>query len=199
MKIGIFGGTFDPPHIGHLILASEAQEQLALDQVLWVLTPFPPHKLDVKISPVQDRLTLVLLAIAGNTNFALSRVDIERKPPHYAVDTVNILKKNNLRDTFFYLMGADSLNDLLSWYEPNKFIEACDGIGVMKRQGETIDTTELERQLPGLAEKTYVLNTPIIEVAGSDIRQRVKSGKQFRYLVPEKVYHYILNHKLYRA
>ena len=118
MKIGIFGGTFDPPHLGHLILAADAKEQLGLDQVLWVLTPFPPHKKDIKISPLQDRMTMVLLAITGNTNFHLSRVDIDRLPPHYALDTVNILRHNSPKDTFFYLMGADSLNDLLAWHEP---------------------------------------------------------------------------------
>jgi nicotinate-nucleotide adenylyltransferase len=199
MKIGIFGGTFNPPHLGHLILASQAQEQLSLDHVLWVLTPFPPHKLNQRISPLQDRMTMVLLAIAGNSNFSLSRVDIDRQPPHYAVETVKILKDTNPKDTFFYLMGADSLHDLLTWHEPEQFVTVCDGLGIVKRRGEPIDTSIVESKITGIREKLHILDTSLIEISGSEIRQRVKDGKEFRYLVPEKVHHYILNHKLYKS
>lgn len=198
MKIGIFGGTFDPPHLGHLILAAEAQAQLGLGHVLWVLTPYPPHKKNVKISTLQDRMTMVMLAISGNQHFNLSRVDIDRPPPQYALDTVNLLRQNSLKDTFFYLMGADSFNDLLSWHEPAQFVRACDGLGIMKRYGEMIDTTKLNAEIPGLEAKLHFLDTPKIEIAGSNIRERVKGGMQFRYLVPEKIYHYILKHKLYQ-
>ena len=199
MKIGIFGGTFDPPHLGHQILAAEAQEQLGLDRVLWVLTPFPPHKMDQRISPVEDRKAMVMLAIADNPLFKFSRVDIDRTPPHFAVDTVRILKETYPKDSFIYLMGADSLNDLLQWHEPNQFVAACDGIGIMKRQGEVIDTEKITGELPGIHKKMSILDTPMIGIAGADIRQRVKSGKQFQYLVPEKIHQYILDHKLYRA
>jgi nicotinate-nucleotide adenylyltransferase len=198
MKVGIFGGTFDPPHLGHLILAAHAQEELGLEQVLWVLTPFPPHKTELHISALNDRLSMVLLAIAGNSHFNLSRVDMERRPPHYAIDTVNILRRNNATDTFFYLLGADSLNDLPTWHEPAKFVEDCDGLGIMNRAGQTVDMAELEVKIPGLGEKVHFLDTPVIEISGSDIRARVKHGRQFRYLVPEKVFRYIVNHKLYR-
>lgn len=198
MKIGIFGGTFDPPHTGHLILAQEAQEQLELDHLLWMLTPFPPHKRDQKISHLQDRMTMVLLAITDNPCFSLSRVDIDRNPPHYAIDTVNLLRHNSPRDTFYYLMGADSLNDLLAWHEPVKFVDACDGLGIMKRQGEVIDLELLETKIPALAKKLHILNTPLIDISGSDIRSRAQNGRQFRYLVPDKIFHYILNHKLYQ-
>jgi len=199
MKIGIFGGTFDPPHIGHLILAAEAQEQLGLNRVLWVLTPYPPHKQNQKISALADRMSMVLLAVAGNTNFSLSRVDIDRQPPHYALDTMNLLKKASPRDSFIYLMGADSLNDLLTWHEPKQFVSACEGLGIMRRHGETLDTKKLKKEIPGLDEKLLILETPFIEVSGSDIRKRVKENKQFRYLVPDMVYHFILNHKLYQV
>jgi nicotinate-nucleotide adenylyltransferase len=198
MRIGIFGGTFDPPHIGHLILAEDACAQMGLDQVLWVLTPFPPHKKRQKISPVQDRMSMVLLAIAGNSNFNLSRVDIDRDPPHYAVDTVALLREKNPKDEFFYLMGADSLIDLPTWHEPQRFISQCRGIAVMKRQDETIDTSKIELEIGSLKGKLYFLQTPQIEISGSDIRLRAASGKSFRYLVPDKIYHFILNHKLYQ-
>jgi nicotinate-nucleotide adenylyltransferase len=199
MRIGIFGGTFDPPHIGHLILAQDAQAQLTLDHVLWVVTPFPPHKQTQKISPIQDRLTMVLLAIAGNRKFRLSRVDIDRQPPHFAVDTVTILREKSTNDEFYYLMGADSLNDLPTWHEPTRFVEICHGIGIMGRRGESADTSKLGKDIPGLNNKLHFLETPLIEISGSDIRNRVENGKQFRYLVPDKIYRYILKHKLYQS
>lgn len=199
MKIGIFGGTFDPPHIGHLILAEEAQTQLELDHVLWVLTPFPPHKKMQKICPLNDRMTMLLLAIAGNKKFSLSRVDIDRQPPHYAVDTVAQLREKSPKAEFYYLMGADSLNDLPTWHEPVQFVTLCHGIGIMMRHGESPVTTNLEAEITGLTEKLHFLQTPRIEISGTDIRRRVGNGMQFRYFVPEKIYHYILNHKLYQS
>ncbi len=197
MRVGIFGGTFDPPHIGHLILAENAQAQLGLDQVLWVLTPFPPHKTTQKISPIHDRMTMVLLAITGNTKFNLSRVDIDREPPHYAVDTVALLREKSPKDEYFYLMGADSLDDLATWHEPERFVSLCHRIVVMVRHNEAPDMTLLADQIPGLIEKVNFLETPFIEISGSDIRHRAAEGKTIRYLVPEKIYRYILNHKLY--
>jgi nicotinate-nucleotide adenylyltransferase len=199
MKIGIFGGTFDPPHLGHLILAEEAAEQLELDRVLWVLTPFPPHKVMQKISSLQDRMSMVLLAIADNRKFNLSRVDIDRQPPHYAADTVLLLREKSPGDEFFYLMGTDSLNDLTTWHEPVLFVSYCDGLGIMGRYKEFVDTTAIETQIQGLDKKLHFLETPLIEISGSDIRSRVEGKKQFRYLVPDKIFHYIINHKLYQS
>jgi nicotinate-nucleotide adenylyltransferase len=198
MRIGIFGGTFDPPHIGHLILAEDAREQLELDQVLWVLTSFPPHKTMQRISPVQDRMTMVLLAIAGNIKFSFSRVEIDRPPPHYAADTVALLREKNPRDEFYYLMGADSLGDLPTWHDPKRFVSLCNGIGVMMRQNEALNPSKLELKIIGLHEKLHFLKTPLIEISGSDIRDRAAGGKPFRYLVPDKIFRYILNHKLYQ-
>ena len=197
MKIGIFGGTFDPPHVGHQILAADAQEQLSLDHILWILTPYPPHKTQQKISPIQDRLTMVLLAIAGNPKFSFSRIDVDRPPPHYAVDTMQLLRKSYPRDALIYLMGLDSLNELLTWHEPVKFVYSCDGLAIMKRAGERIDTTSVESGIPGLTEKIHYLETPVISISGSDIRKRAREGREFRYLVPDSIYHFILNHKLY--
>jgi nicotinate-nucleotide adenylyltransferase len=152
-----------------------------------------------KISPLQDRMTMVLLAIAGNQNFSLSRVDIDRQPPHYAIDTVKLLREKYPRDEYIYLMGADSLFDLPTWHDPVQFVEQCHGLGIMKRHGELVDTTQLEAEIPGLREKIHFLETPIIEISGSDIRRRVESGLQFRYFVPDKIYHYIINHRLYQS
>jgi nicotinate-nucleotide adenylyltransferase len=107
MRLGILGGTFDPPHIGHLVLASEAQAQLDLGQVLWVLTPSPPHKQDQPITPLQHRQDMLLAALGDDPSFRFSRVDIERKPPHYAVDTVQLLQARYPDAELVYLMGGD--------------------------------------------------------------------------------------------
>jgi nicotinate-nucleotide adenylyltransferase len=152
-----------------------------------------------KISPIEDRITMVLLAIAGNKKFKLSRIDIDRPPPHFAVDTVALLRKKSPKHEFYYLMGADSLNDLQNWHDPVQFVSICHGIGIMMRRGESIDTTKLEANIPGLNNKLHFLETPLIEISGNDIRNRVETDKQFRYFAPEKIYHYILNHKLYQS
>jgi nicotinate-nucleotide adenylyltransferase len=198
MRIGIFGGTFDPPHIGHQILAAEALEQLKLDQIFWVLTPFPPHKIQQKITTLTHRLRMVELAIESNLKFILSRVDIDRQPPHYAVDTMSILRKQAPDDEFYYLMGMDSLYDLPAWHCPTDFIDLCNGIVVMVRQGEILETSKLDSEITGLDSKLHYLKTPIIEISASDIRTRIGDGKQYRYFVPEKVYQYIVNNHLYK-
>ena len=117
MRVGIFGGTFDPPHVGHLILAEECRTQLRLDRLLWVVTNQPPHKLDQTLSPVEKRVEMVQLSIAGNSHFELSRVDIDRPGPHYAVDTVRLLQEQLPEAELFYLMGGDSLHDLPTWHD----------------------------------------------------------------------------------
>jgi nicotinate-nucleotide adenylyltransferase len=198
MRIGIFGGTFDPPHIGHQILAAEALEQLKLDQIFWVLTPYPPHKIQQKITTLTHRLRMVELAIEGNHKFILSRVDIDRQPPHYAVDTMSILRKQAPDDEFYYLMGMDSLYDLPAWHCPTDFVDLCNGIVVMVRQGEILETSKLDNEITGLDSKLHYLKTPIIEISASDIRTRIGDGKQYRYFVPEKVYQYIVNNHLYK-
>jgi nicotinate-nucleotide adenylyltransferase len=147
LRIGIFGGTFDPPHLGHLILAAEASDQLGLDLLLFVLTPDPPHKQGQQISSMQDRLQMLQAAIAGNRAFSLSRVDIDRPPPYFAVDTVRLLAYDYPGADLIYLMGGDSLHDLPTWHTPQEFIEAVSGIGVMRRPG-TIDLSSLEPALP---------------------------------------------------
>jgi nicotinate-nucleotide adenylyltransferase len=197
MKLGILGGTFDPPHIGHLILAEEAQAQLKLDHVLWVLTPFPPHKKKQKITPLKDRLKMVVGAITDNPIFILSTVDINRPQPHYAVDTLQLLHDAAPNDELYYLMGADELNDLPTWHQPVVFLCRCKGIGVMMRHGETINIAQLEGEIPGLSAKLHYLKTPIIEISASDIRKRVEQGKNFRYFVPKAVFQYIIKNKLY--
>lgn len=197
MRIGIFGGTFDPPHIGHLILAAEARNQLNLDQVLWVVTPDPPHKTNKAVSPLAIRLELVNAAIAQDGGFEISRVEIDRAGPHYSADTVQILAKQNPGCDLFYLMGGDSLHDLPSWKRPQEFVACLAGIGVMRRPQDFVDLPWLERALPGIAGKVYFVNAPLLEISSSSIRERIAAGQHFRYFLPPGVYEIIQAQSLY--
>lgn len=198
MRLGVFGGTFDPPHLGHLILAMEARSQLELDKALWVLTPFPPHKQDQEITRLADRLDMLNLAIGDEPNFELSEVEISRAGPHYALDTVNLLKEDFPDASLTYLMGGDSLRDLLTWHRPADFVAACDWLGVMKRPGARAALNTLEGEIPGILEKVMFMETPEIEISSSELRQRIRQGRPYRYYLPEPVYRLIRERHLYQ-
>jgi nicotinate-nucleotide adenylyltransferase len=198
-SIGIFGGTFDPPHLGHLILAAEAYSRLALDGLLWVLTPDPPHKQGWSFAALEHRLAMVKLAIADNPQFTLSDVELNRPGPHYALDTVELLARQNPGAQFVYLMGADSLRDLPTWHHPADFLAACHMLGVMRRPGVQIDLPVLEQALPGLTAKVRFVDAPLLDIAAHDIRARIAENRPFRYYLPPAVYTYILQHGLYLA
>jgi nicotinate-nucleotide adenylyltransferase len=197
-RLGIFGGTFDPPHLGHLILADEALSQLCLERVLWILTPDPPHKESQPLTTLDHRLDMLTAAIFDNPSFYISRVDIDRPAPHYAVDTVRLLAEALPQDELIYLMGGDSLHDLPTWHEPQQFIEACDGIGVMRRPGDRVTLKSLEKILPGVTQKVRFIDAPLLEISSSDIRFRATEGKPVRYYLPALVYQIIQERKLYR-
>ena len=196
-SMGIFGGTFDPPHLGHLILATEAREQLGLERLLWVLTPDPPHKQGQSIAPLEYRLEMVKLAIANDPEFELSSVELTRPGPHYALDTVQLLADQNPGTNLVYLMGGDSLRDLPDWHRPADFVSACDLIGVMRRPGAAIHMAALEENLPGLRSKVRFVEAPLLDIAAHEIRARIAAGRPFRYFLPEAVYRYIVDHNLY--
>jgi nicotinate-nucleotide adenylyltransferase len=197
-SIGIFGGTFDPPHLGHLVLAAEARAQLGLDRLLWVLTPDPPHKQGQSFAPIEHRLEMIKLAIGDDPQFEISSVELTRPGPHYALDTVNILARQNPAAQLVYLMGGDSLRDLPTWHRPADFISACHLIGVMRRPGAVVDLDNLEKDLPGLRSKIRFVEAPLLDIAARDIRRRVAEARPFRYYLPERVYEYIIDHGLYR-
>lgn len=196
MLLAIFGGTFDPPHLGHLALCRAALAGLGLDRLLWVLTPAPPHKRGRAISPLPHRLAMVELALRGEP-FELSRVDIDRPAPHYALDTVRILSGQNPGADLLYLMGSDSLNDLPAWHRPAELVAALRYIGVMRRPGETPDLPTLEQALPGLTAKVRFVETPPVDISASEVRARVRCGEPIEPLVPPRVARYIHKHGLY--
>ena len=196
-RIGLFGGTFDPPHLGHLILASEAHSQLELTRLLWTLTPEPPHKQDQPITSIEHRLAMVNLAIADNPSFELSRLELDRPGPHYTLDTVRILTEQYPDAEIVPIIGGDSLHDLPTWHRPKELLYACHWVGVMRRPGEETDIQALERELPGISSKVHYVDAPLLEIASREIRSRIADGRPFRYYLPEPVYEYIEQHHLY--
>ena len=197
-KIGIFGGTFDPPHIGHLILASEAAQQMQLSRVLWVLAPDPPHKLDQTITPLSPRLEMLKRMIADNPTFEISYLEIDRPGPHYTIDTVHLLAKQEPDADIILLLGGDSLRDLPTWRLCADLVTAVSKIGVMRRPGDSFDMPALEAQIPGLTEKVNFIDALLHNLSSREIRRRVNNGEVYRYYVLPSVYDYIESNQLYR-
>ncbi len=197
-RIGLFGGTFDPPHLGHLILASEARAQLGLTRLLWTVTPDPPHKQGQPITPLEHRLAMVRLAIEDNPFFELSDVELDRPGPQYTVDTIKLVAEQNPHAEIVPVIGGDSLQDLPTWHEPKEFLYAAHWVGVMRRPGEEVNLEALERELPGIKSKVHYVDAPLLEIASREIRNRVATGKPFRYYLPGPVYEYIEQHHLYQ-
>jgi nicotinate-nucleotide adenylyltransferase len=197
-QIGLFGGTFDPPHLGHLILASEAYSQLELDRLLWILTPEPPHKLDQSITSISHRLAMVKLAIEGNPTFELSRVELDRPGPHYTLDTVELIAEQYPDSDVTPIIGGDSLRDLPKWNRPRELLQACHWVGVMRRPGEQENLEVLEKDLPGISSKVHYVDAPLLEIASREIRSRVLGGKPFQYYLHPEVYEYIRENRLYQ-
>lgn len=197
-RIGLFGGTFDPPHIGHLILAGEAVSQFQLDRLLWVLTPDPPHKQDTSITLLKHRLPMLQSMIAHNPKFELSRLEIDRPGPHYTLDTVRLLASQQPDAELFLLIGEDSLNDLPTWRLATDLVTAVSKIGVMHRPSDSANLAALEAKLPGITEKAHFMNALLQPVSSRELRRRIAVGEMYRYYVTSDVYDYIESHQLYR-
>ncbi len=197
-RIGLFGGTFDPPHLGHLILASEAQSQLELNRLLWTLTPEPPHKQDQPITSIEHRLAMVNLAISDNPSFELSRIELDRPGPHYTLDTVKLIAEQNPNAEIVPIIGGDSLHDLPTWHQPKELLYACHWVGVMRRPEDAASLEALERELPGISSKVHYVDAPLLEIASREIRSRIANRRPYRYYLPHPVYEYITEHHLYQ-
>ncbi|MGE5264514.1 MAG: nicotinate-nucleotide adenylyltransferase [Acidobacteriota bacterium] len=198
IKIGVLGGTFDPPHIGHLVIAAEALAYLRLDHVLFAPTRQPPHKPGQPITPVEQRVEMVRLAIASNPHFALSRVDVDREGPTYTVDTLRLLQKQLGEHTeLYFIMGMDSLANIMTWRQPEELVRFC-RLAVFERPGFRADMDKLEQKLPGLRERVVFIPGSPLDVAASELQWRVRHGESIDHLVPSAVAAYIEAHGLYR-
>ncbi|HEX7594142.1 MAG TPA: nicotinate-nucleotide adenylyltransferase [Anaerolineae bacterium] len=196
-RIGVLGGTFDPPHNGHLAIAQAALTQLQLAEVLFAPTHQPPHKLGNAITPIEHRLAMVRLAIAPHPRLTLSRVDVDRAGPTFTVDTMRLLRQQFANAELYFIMGTDSLANILTWRAPAEFIRLC-RLAVFNRPGFTVDLDALEAQLPGLRERAVILPAPALDIAASDLQHRVRAGLPITDWVPAAVAAYIAEHGLYR-
>ena len=195
--MGVLGGTFDPPHYGHLVLAETARVQLGLVRVLFVPAGEPPHKPGRPITPAHHRAAMVEAAIADNPAFALSRVDLDRPGPHYTVEMLALLRREHPEVAFFFLMGGDSLAQLLTWHDPAGIVRQAT-LAVMRRPDWEADLAALGREVPGIRQRLVWLDVPRLDISGSDLRQRARRGLPLRYLVPPAVEVYIRQRHLYR-
>ncbi len=199
MRLGVFGGTFDPIHIAHLILADEACFQLDIAQILWVLTPVSPLKPNVRITPWYQRLELLEAAISDNPKFVISRVDIDRLAPSYTYETLQIINENHPDDEIVFLMGGDSLRDLPRWERPDKLLSYCKEIGVMDRPGSETNMDELQLSIPELREKVKWIEAPLLEISSRRIRKKILNGEPVKYYLPDEVYEIIISKNYYSS
>ena len=199
MRVGVIGGTFDPIHVGHLIIAEEARTRLDLDRVVFVPAGEPPHKLDHEIADPERRLDMVQLAIADNEHFCVSRVDLDREGPCYTVDTIRLLQDAwGAEAEIYFVIGSDSLADLPNWYHPEELLRLCRVVTV-ERPGQQVNLEELRPLLVGTDSLIRMPDTPTVDISATEIRSRVRCGHGIRYLVPASVEHYIGQHGLYRG
>ena len=197
-RIGLFGGTFDPPHIGHLILASEASHQFGLAKLLWMLAPIPPHKQEQDVTAVEHRIEMTRLCVANNPRFELSRLELDRPGPHYTVDTVDLMLQADPNAEIVLLLGGDSLRDLPTWKNNIELVSKVYQIGVMHRPGDVFDNTVLFEKIPGLEKKLVFIQALLHTLSSHEIRRRVRENIPYQYYVLPSIYQYIKDHQLYQ-
>ncbi|MCL4296547.1 MAG: nicotinate-nucleotide adenylyltransferase [Anaerolineae bacterium] len=200
MKLGLLGGTFDPIHLGHLLMAETALDGLGLSLVLFVPAGDPPHKQGQPKTLARHRVAMVERAIAGHPYFGMSRVDLERPGPHYTTDMVRLIRRQYelSAEACFLIVGGDSLVDLPTWHNTPELVTLC-RLAVAHRPGYRPDLVELEAIIPGLSARLDWVEMPLIGVSASDIRARVRAGQSIRYQVAEPVRAYIEQQQLYRS
>ncbi|TVR23427.1 MAG: nicotinate (nicotinamide) nucleotide adenylyltransferase [Anaerolineaceae bacterium] len=201
-RIGILGGTFDPPHYAHLILAQHAYEELRLDHVLFVPAGQPVHK--GERTAIVHRVNMLLLALGDDTpHFVLSRVEIDRPGPHYTVDTIQIIRHQNPDAELFFLMGGDVYRDLPNWERPRQMFQSAKlAVAVTRRPGYGDLDVSLDMHheaVPELESHALMLSSPLVEFSSTDIVDRLRAGRSVRYMLPDVVLEYIREHKLYEV
>jgi len=198
MNIGVLGGTFDPVHNGHLIVAEEVKTRLNLVEIIFVPAGQPWLKAAKPISPAEHRLQMLRLAIADKPYFKLSTIEIERTGPSYTIDTIDELRdKFGSEDELFFILGWDSLAELPQWREPSRLIKMCYLVAVPRPGYPRPKLKTLEVIIRGLSQRVMLMKKPEIDISASVIRERVARGLSIRHLVPEPVNRYIKEHRLY--
>jgi len=184
-RIGIFGGTFDPPHIGHLIIAEEVRFALDLEQIWFIPTNIPPHKQNASSTSLQ-RLAMLEIAIKSNDNFRINPIEIEKNNVSYTIETITTLQKIHPDTTFYFIIGADMVEYLPNWKQVDVLVEMVKFVGV-KRANFTLSTPY----------PIIELNTPLIDISSTEIKKRIKNQEPIMYFLPNGVFTYIKEHQLY--
>lgn len=192
MKIGLFGGSFNPPHVAHLIVAEIIRDQFGLSEVWWIPNATPPHKPDDELVAVEHRLAMTRRIVASNEAFRVCDLEVEREGVSYTVETLRVLQNEHPDTDFALLLGSDSLDSFAQWHCPDEIAERVPLI-VYKRLGAIESVAE-----PRFANHVRYAAAPVIEVSGTEVRARCRAGRSIRYLVPEPVRTYIEAHDLYR-
>ena len=205
MRVGIFGGTFDPIHFGHLLLAEQCREQCRLDEVWFLPTGVPPHKTADDITPGRVRVEMLELALAGNGVFRVDRRELERETVCYTVETLRAIQAERPDDELFFLMGMDSLRDFVHWREPQEILQLARLAVVNREVAETAapNSPQLPPEVtvflgPELCRRINFVTIPNIDLSSRDMRRRVREGKSIRYMTPRAVETYIQQHHLYQ-
>lgn len=198
MRIGILGGTFDPVHYGHLLMAETCREQLQLSEVRLMPAGSPPHKPDRKITDGHARADMLALAVSGYPEFVIDRRELRRKGPSFTVDTLREIKQQFPEAEIFLIIGADSLKDLASWREPETIMQLATVVAV-NRPGQPQLTKQQAAEWVGeaFAENIKLLSMPGTDLSATELRQRIKDGKELRFMTPKAVEAFIKQHSIY--
>jgi nicotinate-nucleotide adenylyltransferase len=198
LRIGVFGGAFNPPHLGHLVCAQEVLLQLGLERVLFVPVGQAPHR-EIDDDPGREvRLEMVELAIAGDERFAVSRVEVDREGPSYTSDTLELFRAESPDDELFLILGGDQAAALPTWHEPEKVLERAT-VAAVERVGWSRSAIGIKLARLRGADRVRQLDMPVIQISATGIRRRVREGRPIRYLVPAEVEEYIRVRGLYRS
>lgn len=198
MDIGVLGGTFDPIHNGHLIIAEDARVKLGLERVLFVPAGEPWLKGHMSIASGAHRLEMVRLAIAANPHFIVSTVDLDRAGPSYTEDTLDDLRRDLGEGVnLYFIVGVDALAEFPTWRHPERIVQMCHLVAVKRPGSLDVNVEPLERSMPGIANRIISLDNPLIDISSTDVRQRVAAGQPITNLVPTAVERYIVEHTLY--
>ena len=196
MRIGVFGGTFDPIHMGHLVVAEDARAALGLDKVLFIPAGQPWFKSYRQITGSHHRLAMVRLAVESNPSFEVSDIEVMRSGPSYTVDTLSELREQHGGAEFVVILGVDALREIDRWHQPRMLFEMASVVG-MARPGASLDPSVLNAAIPGASSRMHLVDSTLIDISGTEIRQRVAAGRSIRYRVPAGVERYISENGLY--
>jgi nicotinate-nucleotide adenylyltransferase len=200
-NIGIFGGTFDPIHYGHLIMAEQCREQAGLEELIFVPAAQSPLKSNGPIASARHRVEMLRLATAGHESFSVDTLELDRPGPSYTIDTLRALQARGESANWFFVLGSDALRDFAQWREPAEILDLAKLL-VVARPGQSVDldavrplvTADKRREI----EATQIQG-PLVDISSSDIRQRISQGRSIRYLTPRAVEVYVRTHSIYRA